>query len=294
MKVLSFFAFAALVCGQTPPPAPPSAPPPEMKAETVVFESDGKKYTVNDINEIVNKLPGQMRQNYTRDPKGFLQQWFMLKKVSAIAEAAKLGERTPYKEGIEIARMTVLWQAQLEETSKGLKIEEADLKKYYEEKKDGYQQAKLKLIYIPFVNQPAAGGEKKSLTEAEALAKAEKLVAEARKGADFVKLVKENSEDPISKERDGDFGPIKKSDTLPDAIKQAVFGLKTGDTSDPVRQPNGYYIFRMVEFAPQAFNDIRVALENELRSLKVREWMDSNAKAVELKVERPDFFGAAK
>jgi hypothetical protein len=288
MKVLSLFAFAALVYGQAPPPAP------ELKPDTVVFESDGKKYTVSDVNAIVNNLPMQMRQNYTRDPKGFLQQWFMLKKVSAMAEAAKLQDKSPYKEGIEIARMTVLWQAQLEETSRGMKIAEEDLRKYYEEKKDGYQQAKLKLIYIPFVNQPSSGGEKKSLTEAEALAKAEKLVAEARKGADFVKLVRENSEDPISKERDGDFGPIKKGDSLPDAIKQAVFALKAGEISDPVRQPNGYYIFRMVEFAPQAFDDIRVTLENELRTNKVREWMDANAKSVELKVERPEFFGAVK
>jgi peptidyl-prolyl cis-trans isomerase C len=288
MKVLSLFAFAALMYGQTPPPAP------ELKPDTVVFESDGKKYTVNDVNTIVNNLPMQMRQNYTRDPKGFLQQWFMLKKISAMAEAAKLQDKSPYKEGIEIARMTVLWQAQLEETSKGMKVAEEDLKKYYEEKKDGYQQAKLKLIYVPFVNQPSAGGEKKSLTEAEALAKAEKLVAEARKGADFVKLVRENSEDPISKERDGDFGPIKKSDALPEAIKQAVFALSPGDISDPVRQPNGYYIFRMVEFAPQAFDDIRVTLENELRTNKVREWMDANAKSVELKVERPEFFSAIK
>ncbi|MCS7024764.1 MAG: peptidylprolyl isomerase [Bryobacteraceae bacterium] len=290
MKVLSFFTLTALAWSQTLTPAPR----PELTPDTVVLESDGKKYTVQELNEIISKLPSQMRQNYERDPKGFLQQWFMLKKVSAMAEAAKLGERTPYKEGIEIARMTVLWQAQIEETTKSMKIEEAELRKYYDEKKDHFLQAKLKLIYIPFVNQPPAGAERKSLTETEALAKAEKLVAQARQGADFVKLVRENSEDPISKERDGDFGPIKKSDTLPEAIKQAVFALKPGEISDPVRQPNGYYIFRMIEFAPQAFDEVRVALENELRSLKIRQWMDANAKAVELKVERPDFFGAVK
>lgn len=289
MKILSLFALSALLFGQAPPPKA------ELKPETVVLETAGKKVTVADITAIVDGLPPQMRQNYTRDPKGFLQQWFMLLRLVKIAEQNKLQDKTPYKEGIEIARMQVLWQAQIEETNRNMVVSDDELKKAYEAKKDGYSQAKLKIIYIPFVATPAPNAEKKQLTEADALAKAEKVVAQARAaGSDFVKLVKENSEDPISKEKDGDFGPIKKGDNLPEAIKQTVFGLKAGETSDPIRQPNGYYIFRMVEFSPQAFNDVRVAVENEVRSQRMREWMEGNSKAVELKLERPDFFESQK
>jgi peptidyl-prolyl cis-trans isomerase C len=102
--------------------------------------------------------------------------------------------------------------------------------------------------------------------------------------------VAEHSEDPISKEKQCDFGPIKRGDRLPDAIKQAVFSLKLGQISDPVRQPNGYYIFRLQELTPQAFDEVKEAISSELKNLRLREWLDANAKSVELKVERPDFF----
>jgi len=283
---------AVLLTAQNPPPTPPLEP---ITDTTVIGTSGDTKITAGEARKIVEGLPPQMRGNYTKDPKGFLSQWFMLKSLVAMAEGMKLQDQPPYKEGIEIARMQVLWQAVIEETSKTQVVTPEDLKKAYDAKKDDYTQAMLKVIYIPFASsaqaQAAAGG-KKLMTEPEALAKAEGLVKQARTGADFVKLVAEHSEDPISKEKQGDFGPIKRGDRLPDAIKQTVFQMKLGQISDPVRQPNGYYIFRLQELTPQALEEVREALSSEIKNQKLREWLESNAKAVELKVARPDFFEA--
>jgi peptidyl-prolyl cis-trans isomerase C len=286
---------SALIQAQNPPPPPAATtPPPEPITDSTVVGSTGDtKLTAAEVRKIVETLPPQMRGNYTRDPKGFLSQWFMLKRLVAVAEKQKLHEQAPYKEGIEIARMQVLWQAVIEETTKTQTITPDELKAAYEIKKNDFTQAMLKVIYIPFAastqTQAAAGG-KKLLTEPEALAKAEGLAKQARAGGDFLKLVAEHSEDPISKEKQGDFGPIKRGDRLPDAIKQAVFSLKLGQISDPVRQPNGYYIFRLQELKPQAFDEVKEAISSELKNLRLREWLDANAKSVELKVERPDFF----
>ena len=98
-----------------------------------------------------------------------------------------------------------------------IKVE--DEQKYYAENKSRYDQVKLKVIYIPFSSAPArqAPAEgKKHLTEEEAKAKAERLIKEINAGADFVKLVKENSEDASSKAKDGDMGTLSRADNLPD------------------------------------------------------------------------------
>ena len=62
-------------------------------------------------------------------------------------------------------------------------------------------------------------------------------------GADFVKLVKENSEDASSKAKDGDMGTMSRADNLPESIRSVVFGLKAGEVSDPrVDDIDGMYI----------------------------------------------------
>src|SRR5258708_4163572 len=81
----------------------------------------------------------------------------------------------------------------------------ADQKKYYDDNIDKYREVKIKMIMTPFLAAMESGG-KKALTEAEAKAKADSVVRLARSGVDFVKLVKEHSEDPGTMGRDGDLG----------------------------------------------------------------------------------------
>lgn len=295
-SLLSLALVASSSFAQAPPPAL-AANPQEVTPTTVVAEIEGKKYTAADVNKIGDMLPPQMRPNFTRDPKSFLQQWFMLKKIAGMAEEQKLDQKSPYKEGIEIQRMSLLMQAMVNEQSGKTTISQEEQKKAYEARKDEFTQAKVKIIYIPFTaGQAPAGADaaKKSLTEPEALAKAETVVKQARSGTDFVALVKQHSEDPISKEAGGDFGPIKKGDKLPDAVKQAVFALKPGEVSEPVRQPNGYYVFRLSELQPQAFEEVQETLFNELRNARMKEWMDGVAKSTEVKVTNEAYFNQVK
>ncbi len=293
MRITPFFSLfaAAALMAQNPPAAPKP-----IEAETVVGTSGERKITAGEVSKIMEGLPPQMKQNFSRDVKGFLSQWFMLQQLVGEAEKMKLADKSPYKEGIQMARMQILSQALIEEKSQTTDIPMEEQKKLYEQRKDNFTMAKLKLIYVPFAagNAAAAAGGKKTLTEQEAQAKAEGLVKQARGGADFVQLVKANSEDPISKEKDGDFGPIRRNDQLPDAIKQAVFALRPGDISEPVRQPNGYYVFRLMELTPQAFEEVQTVLVTELKNVRLKQWLDGAAKSVELKVERPDYFESLK
>jgi peptidyl-prolyl cis-trans isomerase C len=258
----------------------------------VVAVSDGRKLTVEEIQKIIDGLPVQLRQNFYRDPKQFLNQWFLLQKLSALAEKAGLANESPYKEGLAVQRMQLMAQAQIEESTKHLNLTVDDQKKYYEARKDNYSQAQLKIIYVSFATDPKATGlgGKKLPSETEAKAKAEDLVKQLRGGADFIKMVKEHSEDTVSVGKDGDFGPVGRNDQLPEPVKAAIFALKKGEISDPVKQPNGFYIFRMEGMIAKPFEEVQGAITAELRNVKLKEWLESTQKAVEVKVENPGYF----
>ena len=171
-----------------------------------------------------------------RDPAEFFHEFGLMRKFSALAEQKKLDQQNPYKDAIAFSRLFILWQALMDDIYRGATIEPTEIINYYDSHKDNFKEVHVKAIYITFTDD--AGSEDR------AKAKAVKLVAGVKGGADFVKLVKENSEDETSKAKDGDFATLRPTDKVPDAIRIAVFALKKGETSDPIRQPHGFYIFR--------------------------------------------------
>jgi parvulin-like peptidyl-prolyl isomerase len=122
-------------------------------------------------------------------------------------------------------------------------------------------------------NPAASAGGKKPLTEDAAKAKASKLLADLRAGADFIKAVKEYSEDETSRAKDGDFQTLRPSDNIPDSIKSAVFALKPGELTDVVRQPSGFYIFRAEEVSSQPLAEVRGEILAFLKQKRSTDWM---------------------
>jgi peptidyl-prolyl cis-trans isomerase C len=293
MKSSSVFLtiFMCVGLAQTQPAAPPALAP-----DTVIAISGGKKLTYGEISAFLGSLPPQMQQNAMRSRREFVERYALMRKLSELAEQGKLGERSPYKELIEAYRMNTLMQAEINEYVEHIPIQAEDQKKYYEENKSRYDQAKLKVIYIPFSSNPTSASStdgKKHLTEEEAKAKAERLVKEARGGADFVKLVKENSEDAASKAKDGDFGTLSRSDNLPEAIRSVIFALKTDEVSEPVRQPNGFYIFRADAVSQKPYTEVSSQIYKDLQNQRLREWLESTTKSLNIKFENEQFFSGA-
>ncbi len=321
--ILTFPLFLILAAGlpaQPPAPKPAENKPPAVEArpgdkvadidvgkmlahgsqasqgvppETVVASIDGRKFTAAELERFINALPPQIQQNFNRDRKEFVRQWALLMHLSNMAQQEKLDSQSPTKERLEYTRMQVMVQAKMDAAARTVSIPPEELKKAYDDNKDKYNQVKIKVIYIPFVADPgkqSAPGAKKMLPEAEAKAKAEDLVKQIRGGADFVKLVKEHSEDAASAAKDGDFGTLHKSDTLPDAIKNAVFALKAGEVSDPVRQANGFYIFRAEEAGIQPYDQVKDNIFKELQQKKFQQWFEETRKGVDVKFENDVYF----
>lgn len=278
---------ACNLCAQTPAPPPPAEPSPD----TVVASYDGKKLTYGELKRFVSVLPPQQQQAAMRDRKALVHEYFLMQHLAELAEKEKLDEKSPMKEQLEYNRRFLLMNAKLNNVANTITVTDDDVKKIYEANKDKYTQVKLKVLYISFTNNPDSGaGGKKGLTEDEAKAKIEKILAGIRGGADFVKMVKEHSEDKTSAEKDGDFGVIRKSDNIPDAIRSAVFNLKAGEIGGPVRQPNGFYLFRAEEVTVRNFDQVANEVLEQARQAKYQQWMSQMNGSINVKVEYEQFF----
>jgi peptidyl-prolyl cis-trans isomerase C len=293
MKSLCVFAFACALLAQTAP-APAPTPMPALPDDTVIatFE-DGVKFTMGEFKQVYGALSLAQQQSVMRDRSEFLHQLGMMRKMTKLAEERKLAEQSPYKEALEQQRMQLLSQALVNDTLNTFVIEPGEIVKHYEANKSKYGHVKVKAIYIAYTDDASAAASKgKKRTEADAKAKAEKLLAQIRAGGDFVKLVKENSEDDTSREKNGDFATLHFSDNIPDTFRAAIFKLKQGETTEPLKQPNGYYLLRAEEVSYKALAEVRDDIYNELKNQRFADWMAKLNRETDVKVN-PAFTGTA-
>lgn len=300
----SFCAFllltSASVFAQAPtvenakPPAPPA-----IKPDALVATINGKPYTAADVDAIVNTLPQTQRAAFQKDPKAFLQQYAEMQAILQEADKQNLGDKTPYKDQLaELDRQTkfyrkqILLQAAVNEHSSSIPVTTDQMKALYDKNPDKYREAKVKMIYIPFSTGPTMAVGRTTMNEAEAKAKAEAVVADARKGTDFVNLVKENSQDKESVARDGDFGmPIRgTTDRVPAEVKRAVLGAKAGDVTEPIRGNNGFYIFKVESIGVAPFASLEKDLWKEVQSEGISKWLATLRSENTVKVENEDYF----
>ena len=269
------------------------AAPPALTPETVVAHIGETPITAGELMTVLQLSPPEAQKNL-RDGKAFVEQYGLTQKLASLAEDAHLEQQSPAKETLKLQRMYTMANAEMVVAQDAIPVSVEDQKKFYEANRDRYTRARIKLLYVSFHNNPEPRSDpnaKKILSEPEAKAKIEKLLAQIRSGADFVKLVKENSEDP-SKANDGDYGaPIRRSDKLlPEDGMKAIFSLKPGDVTDPVRTPSGYYLFRLEELIVQPFAQVRDDIFVEVRHGRFLEWLDKTQKSIGVKIDHPDFF----
>jgi peptidyl-prolyl cis-trans isomerase C len=73
-------------------------------------------------------------------------------------------------------------------------------------------------------------------------------VKRARAGEDFAKLAKENSDDPGSKDKGGEY-QFARGQMVPE-FEAAAFSLKTNEVSDVVTTQYGYHVIKLSEKIP--------------------------------------------
>ena len=266
---------------------------PDLPDDAVVaIFGDGTKFTMGNFRKIYEALPPVSQQMALRNREQWLHQWELFRKLTKMAEEAKLDEESPYKEALAYQRMTVLATAQITAAINRIMVEPGEIVKYYDANKVKYTQVRVKAIYIAFNDDAASAGAangKKTLSEAEAKAKAASLLAAIKGGADFVKLAKENSDDETSREKDGDFATLRSTDNIPDAFRAAVFALKKGEVSEPLKQPNGFYLLRAEEVTVRPLSEVRDDIYTELKNVHSDEWIRGMDRDAKVQIVNPAF-----
>lgn len=94
---------------------------------------------------------------------------------------------------------------------------------------------------------------------------ADKLLERAKKGEDFAKLAKENSDDPGSRDKGGEY-TFGRGQMMPEFEKTA-FALEPGKISDIVTTSYGYHIIKLSEKLPakkSAYADISTKIKEQM------------------------------
>lgn len=148
-------------------------------------------------------------------------------------------------------------------------VDYIELMDYYEINIDRYKQkAKVKARHILFKLDKEDTAEK----EAEVKAEAEKVLALAKAGEDFVELAKKYSQGPTGK-TGGDLGWFERA-AMVAPFSDKAFGMKEGEIGGPVKTRFGYHIIKVEdrrEAGSQPFEEVKDRIENLLKKQNAKD-----------------------
>jgi peptidyl-prolyl cis-trans isomerase D len=144
-----------------------------------------------------------------------------------------------------------------------LKVTDGEIKRYYEDNQKRYrQEGQVRARHILLKLTPEATDAQVAKVRTEA----EKILAEARKGADFPALAKKYSQDP-SAGQGGDLGYFSREKMVPE-FSEAAFNLKPGEVSDLVRSSFGFHIIKVEDVRPEQIRELETVREEIELALK--------------------------
>lgn len=155
-------------------------------------------------------------------------------------------------------------------------VTEQQIKEFYESNKEKMSKPETVTARHLLVKTPEGADDKVKATAKE---KAEGLRKQLVAGADFAKLVKENSDDPGSKDKGGEY-TFPRGQMVP-AFETAAFSQKLNEIGPLVETPFGYHIIQTLAKKPgktaaltEVQNDIRKYLENQAKGEAVKKYID--------------------
>ncbi len=155
-----------------------------------------------------------------------------------------------------------------------INVSDAQVKKFYDDYPQKFkspERIRIRMILVDSVDRKT----KTPLTpdqQAAQLKRAEALLKRAKAGEDFAKLARENSDDPVSRDKGGEY--IFGHAELPAEIDEAAFALKVGEISGLVSSKYGYHIIKLEEkFPPRniPFNEAEADLKSAMVSDAIME-----------------------
>lgn len=148
-------------------------------------------------------------------------------------------------------------------------VTEQTMKAYYEADPSRFvvpDQAQYRQLVIAV--DPGGSAEEWKAAQVRAASRAK----QARGGKNFAALTKAQSQDRDSREQGGEMGWVHRGQLEHDD-ETAIFGLKPGEVSEPVRTLRGYAVYQLVAKKPQRplrYNELnKERLADELRRAEI-------------------------
>lgn len=205
-----------------PAAAPAATPAPETPASTAdagkpILTIESEPITAADFESILEGLPPQY-QAQARGPmkRQIAEEIVRLRLLANEARKRGLDKDKVVQARIAFQTQNMLAGALFNEFAKSAKVEDAAVRKFYDEHKNEYEQAQARHILVKFKGSPVPQREgKPELSEEEALAKAQELKKRLAGGEDFAKLAQAESDDTGSGANGGDLGLFKEDPWCP-------------------------------------------------------------------------------
>lgn len=260
------------------------------RTDKVVARIDGKDWTSGDVKALLATVPVQVRNAYAQDPIETINHILTQKYLAEQARLSRLADDPQVKKNCEWARINFLAQAELSYVREGYRPSGDEVKALYDKNINRWEQARVRAIYlsVPFVRP---GTVLPGRTEEQAIAKAEEIRTQLAGGADFAVLARANSEDKPSAEKGGEWPGISRLSPYPEDVKTAIFALKPGEVTRPIRQPNGVFLFQLESIEKQPLAEVQSSISAALGQARFDEWFAKMKQRFAPKIKDPVYFG---
>jgi peptidyl-prolyl cis-trans isomerase C len=269
-----------------PPPPAITAP-----ADKVVITVGDLKITAGQFDQIVLGLGPQYQASVRgagrRDFADRLAQVLLLAQEG---KRRKLDESPSYQTQILFQNANILAGLTYDQLGKEAKLDEADVRKYYDEHKRDFDQVRARHILIRMQGSPLpVKPGQKDLTEAEALAKVQELRKRIAEGhEEFEAVARTESDDNGSGANGGDLGFFHHGQMVP-PFEEAAFAMKPGEISQPVKSQFGYHLIKLE--SAKSYDELRPEVERKMRPEIAQKALADMQKKAGVKLD-PDYFPA--
>ncbi len=158
----------------------------------------------------------------------------------------------------KIRNQIIAQQVVSREVGSRIRISSEEVQKWYEQHKNDIAAPEaVRLAEILVSTQPAKPANDKDKDKptaqlpddpnlvAQAKAKADQLLEELRKGANFADLAKKSSDGPTAAQG-GEIGAFKRGEMAKE-LEEKTFALKPGEITDVIRTKPGFIIFKVID-----------------------------------------------
>ena len=261
------------------------------EGERVVISVGDEKITAAEIENFIQALPPQYATFYRSAGKRFLPQYVVRTKI-LLAEAVKekLADQPEVARAIEIARESILADAAHKHIERGISVSDQELRELYQKDKSLSEEVRVRHILIRTEEAPLKSVDSghPALPESEARRKLEDIRKQILAGADFAQMARQYSEDTATAASGGDMGVIQPDKVAP-PIVNAAHSLEPGQVSDIILTPFGVEIIQVESKHTKSFDEVRAALETQLRQSKTEEIIQHLAENYRIVVDQEYF-----